>query len=280
MKKAMQLKAKIKSLALKNHIPAQAILQNYMLERLLERISISNYRDRIILKGGMLIASMVGIDHRTTMDLDATLRGYPLSQETTQGAFTDICAIPVEDDVTFTLERVEPIRDDDEYGGYRASVRAKYETIITPLKIDITTGDIITPGAIQFAFRSNFEDRCFAIWAYNSETILAEKIETILRRSVLNTRPRDFYDVYIITKTQCLTIDKEVFHAALNATSKKRGSLLGLQNRQAILRTIQSDRVMRQRWELYCKENYYAKGIGFDEVMEVLMTIGNSSLAV
>jgi predicted nucleotidyltransferase component of viral defense system len=245
-----------------------------MLERLLERISISEFKDRIILKGGMLIAALVGIDHRTTMDLDATLRGYPLSQETVRSAFTDICAIPAEDDVTFTLERVEPIRDADEYGGYRASVRAKYETILTPLKIDITTGDIITPDAVQFAFRSNFEDRCFAVWAYNSETILAEKVETILRRSVLNTRPRDFYDVYIMMKTQYSTVDQRIFQAALNATSERRGSRLALQNKEVILQTIWSDKIMRQRWEKYCKENYYAKGIEFDEVMEVLMNVG------
>jgi predicted nucleotidyltransferase component of viral defense system len=273
MKKAMQLKTQIKGLAQTNHIPAQAVLQNFMLERLLERISISKYKDMFILKGGMLIASMVGIDHRTTMDMDATLRGYPLSQESIQVAFTDICAIHLDDDVTFTLNHVVPIRDDDEYGGYRASIHAKYEAINTPLKIDVTTGDIITPGAIRYTFQSNFEDRLFTIWAYNSETILAEKVETILRRSVLNTRSRDFYDVYIITKTQCPTVNKKIFHSALNATSEKRGSLLTLQNKEAILHTIQSDKIMRQRWELYCKANYYAKGIMFDEVIEVLMNI-------
>ncbi len=273
MRKAMQLKAQIKSLAQTNHVPAQAVLQNFMLERLLERISISKYKDLLVLKGGMLIASMVGIDHRTTMDMDATLRGYPLSQESIQVAFTDICAIHLDDDVTFTLNHVVPIRDGDEYGGYRASIRAKHETISTPLKIDVTTGDIITPGAIQYTFHSNFEDRLFTIWAYNSETILAEKVETILRRSVLNTRPRDFYDVYILTKTQCPTINKMIFHSALNATSEKRGSLLALQNKEAILQSIQLDTVMRQRWEIYCKENYYAKGIRFDEVIEVLLNV-------
>ncbi len=273
MRKAMQLKAQIKSLAQTNHVPAQAILQNFMLERLLERISISKYKDMLVLKGGMLIASMVGIDHRTTMDMDATLQGYPLSQGSIRVAFTDICAIHLDDDVKFTLNHVTPIRDDDEYGGYRASIHAKYETINTPLKIDITTGDIITPSAIRYTFHSNFEDRLFTIWAYNSETILAEKVETILRRSVLNTRLRDFYDVHIITKTQCPTINKKIFHSGLDATSEKRGSFLTLQNKEAILQTIQSDKIMRQRWELYCKENYYANGITFDEVLEVLMNI-------
>lgn len=275
MRKAMQLKAQIKNLALINHVPAQAILQNFMLERLLERISISKYKDMIVLKGGMLIASMVGINSRTTMDMDATLQGYPLSEETIRVAFIDICALHLNDEVMLVLDRVVPIRDDDEYGGYRVSITAKYETIITPLKMDITTGDIITPGAVRYTFHSNFENKRFNIWAYNNETILAEKVETILRRSVLNTRPRDFYDVYIIMKTQRPKINKNVFSAALNATSEKRGSLLALQEKEAIFRTIQSDPVMRQRWELYCKENYYAKGIGFDEVIDILIKIGN-----
>jgi predicted nucleotidyltransferase component of viral defense system len=275
MSKAMQLKAKIKNLALINHVPAQAILQNFMLERLLERISISKYKDMIVLKGGMLIASMVGINSRTTMDMDATLQGYPLSEETIRVAFIDICALYLNDEVMLALDRVVPIRDDDEYGGYRVSITAKYETIIASLKMDITTGDIITPGAILYTFHSNFENKLIKIWAYNSETILAEKVETILRRSVLNTRPRDFYDVYIIMKTQRPKINKKVFSAALNATSEKRGSLLALQEKEAIFRTIQSDAVMRQRWELYCKENYYAKGIGFDDVIDVLIKIGN-----
>ena len=142
------------------------------------------------------------------------------------------------------------------------------------MKIDIATGDIITPDAIRYVLHSNFENKLIEIWAYNSETILAEKVETILRRSVLNTRPRDFYDVYIIMKTQHPAINKKVFRTALNATSEKRRSLLALQDKEIILRTIQSDAIIRQRWERYCKENYYAKGIGFDEVIEVLINIG------
>lgn len=273
MSRAMQLKDHIKNLALKNHVPAQAVLQNFMLERLLERISISKYKDKIVLKGGMLIAAMVGISSRTTMDMDATLRGYPLSEETIRVAFAEICAIGLEDEVTLALNQVVPIRDQDEYGGYRVSIIATYETINTPLKIDVTTGDIITPDAIRYSLRSNFENKRIEVWAYNSETILAEKVETILRRSVLNTRPRDFYDVYILMKTRRPAVKKKVFRSALNATSEKRGSLAALQDKETILRTIQSDATMRQRWERYCKDNYYAKGINFDNVIEVLIDI-------
>jgi predicted nucleotidyltransferase component of viral defense system len=275
MNKAMQLKAKIKNLALKNHIPAQAVLQNFMMERLLERISISKYKDMFILKGGMLVASLVGINSRTTMDMDATLRGYPLSEETLQEALSEICTIQLNDKVTLALDHIVPIRGEDEYGGYRVALIAKYESINTPLKIDITTGDAITPEAVRYAFHSNFENKRFEVWAYNIETILAEKIETILRRSVLNTRPRDFYDVYILMKTQRRAINKKIFTAALNATSQKRMSLAALQEKEKILKTIQTDEVMRQRWMRYCKDNYYAKGIEFDEVIEILIDIVN-----
>ena len=175
MSKAMQLKAKIKNLALKNHVPAQAVLQNFMLERLLERISLSKYKDMVILKGGMLIASMVGINSRTTMDMDATLRGYPLTEKAIQEALSEICAIPLGDEVTLELDHIAPFREDDEYGGFRVAIIARYESIYTPLKIDITTGDIITPDAIRYAFRSNFENKNIEVWAYNVETILAEK---------------------------------------------------------------------------------------------------------
>jgi predicted nucleotidyltransferase component of viral defense system len=273
MSKTMQLKDRIKNLALKNHVPAQAVLQNFMLERVLERISRSKYKDMLILKGGMLIASMVGIHNRTTMDMDATLRGYPLSEETLRESLSEICAIQLDDGVALVLDHIIPIREDDEYGGYRAAIIARYESINTPLKIDITTGDIITPDAIRYSFHSNFEDKLIKVWAYNIETILAEKVETILRRSVLNTRPRDFYDVYIIMKTQRKAINKKIFKRALNATSEKRGSLLAVQDKEQILRTIQSDAIMRQRWDRYCKENYYAKDIGFDEVIGILIDI-------
>jgi predicted nucleotidyltransferase component of viral defense system len=275
MSKAMQLKAKIKNLALKNHVPAQAVLQNFMLERLLERISLSKYKDMVILKGGMLIASMVGISSRTTMDMDATLRGYPLTEKAIQEALSEICAIPLGDEVSLELDHIAPIREDDEYGGFRVAIIAKYESINTPLKIDITTGDIITPEAIRYAFQSNFEDKKIEVWAYNIETILAEKVETILRRSVLNTRPRDFYDVYIIMKTQQRAVNKKTFITAMIATSEKRMSLGALQDKDKILLTIKTDPIMRQRWDRYCKDNFYANGIEFDEVIEVLIDILN-----
>lgn len=229
----------------------------------------------VILKGGMLIAAMVGINSRTTMDMDATLRGYPLTEKSIHTALSEICAIPLGDEVILELDHIAPIREDDEYGGFRVSIIAKYESINTPLKIDITTGDIITPDAIRYAFHSNFENKKIEVWAYNVETILAEKVETILRRSVLNTRPRDFYDVYIILKTQQHAVNKETFITALKATSNKRMSLGALQDKDKILLSIKTDPIMRQRWDRYCNDNFYAIGIEFDEVIEVLIDIIN-----
>jgi predicted nucleotidyltransferase component of viral defense system len=275
MNKAMQLKDKIKNLALKNHIPAQAVLQNFMLERLLERISASKYRDAFILKGGMLIASMVGIGSRTTMDMDATMKGYQLSEETIRRMFSEICAIQMDDEVAFSIDHILPIREEDEYGGYRVAVLAKYESINTPLKIDITTGDVITPRAVRYEFHSLFSNKRIKIWAYNLETILAEKVETILRRSVLNTRPRDFYDVYIIVKTKREGITTMIFLTALKATSERRGSMQAVQEKDRILETIRTDPTMRKRWSRYRKDNEYAMGIDFDDVIGVMIDILN-----
>jgi predicted nucleotidyltransferase component of viral defense system len=196
-----------------------------MLERLLERISLSKYKDKVIHKGGMQIASMAGINSRTTMDMDATLSGYPLTEEAIQVALSEICAISLGDEVTLELDPISPTREDDEYGGFRVAIIAKFESIITPLKIDITTGDIINPDAKRYAFHSKFENKKIEVWAYNAETILAEKVETIFRRSVLNTRPRDIYDVYIIMETQKHVVNKKTFITVMKATSEKRMSL-------------------------------------------------------
>ncbi len=267
MTNAMQFKARIKNMAAKNRVPAQAVLQNFMFERLLERISLSKYKNQVILKGGMLIASMVGISSRTTMDMDTTLKGLPLTEAAICTAFQEICAIACDDDVVLVFDHVAPIRDEDAYGGFRVAIAAQYQSIRTPLKVDITTGDVITPEAVRYCFPSLFEEKAIEVWAYPIETILAEKVETILRRSVLNTRPRDFYDVYILLETQRAAIDKAVFASALRNTAKKRGSTAALEDWKRIVYNIQADEIMQQRWEQYGKTYPYAKGISFADVI-------------
>lgn len=273
MSRAMQLKARIKNIAAESNLSAPAVLQSFMLERLLERIALSQYQNCIVLKGGMLIASLVGIQIRTTMDMDATLRDYPLSQESLLKAFSEICEVPIDDQVTFSLERIETIREDDPYGGYRLALMGRYDSIHVPLKVDVTTGDRMTPGAVRYSFSSSFEKKTIDIWAYNIETVLAEKVETILRRSVLNTRPRDFYDVYILVNSQQHPLDHNLFRAALRATSENRASQSALEHKDEILRAIQSDKTMQERWQRYQNTYAYARGIAFDQVMDALFRI-------
>ncbi len=196
----MSLKAKIRNLARKKDMSAQVVLQNYMFERFLKRLSKSAYKNKFILKGGMLIAALVGIDNRATMDMDATIKNYSIDRDSIVNAINDICNISIDDDVIFSFNGIDAIRDDDAYGGYRVSIISQYDTIITPIQIDITTGDAITPKEVLYPFKMIFEEGYIGVWAYNIETVLAEKVETILRRGELSTRVRDFYDVYIFDK--------------------------------------------------------------------------------
>ena len=266
--KAMSLKAKIRNLARKKDMSAQVVLQNYMFERFLERLSKSKYQDKFILKGGMLIAALVGIDNRSTMDMDATIRNYPINVESLTQAIKEICSIAIDDDVSFSFSGIDAIRDDDAYGGYRVSIISEYDTITTPMQIDITTGDAITPKEVLYVFKMIFEEGSFGIWAYNIETVLAEKVETILRRGELNTRPRDFYDVYILAKTQ--TFEHSVFVEALKSTATHRETTHIFTNISSRLEEISGSYALRSRWTKYTKDYRYADGIAYEDVMEAI----------
>lgn len=273
MKNAMQLKAFIKNIAKDKGIMPQAVLQNYMLERLLERVSKSTHQDKFILKGGMLIAAMVGIDSRTTMDMDATLKGMSLTEKSVADALNDILSLNLDDEIVFELLKVEPIREDDVYGGYRASINAIFDTLNVTLKIDLTTGDKITPREITYRFSLMFENRTIDILAYNLETVLAEKYETIIRRSTLNTRIRDYYDVYILTNFQIQNIDKTLLIQAIEATSIKRGSSALLHNAKTEIDIIKNDKEMQKRWKLYQKDFNYAKDISWDDIIKSIQAV-------
>lgn len=258
MKNAMQLKAIMKKLAKENQISAQLVLQNYMLERFLERVSLSPYRDNYIIKGGFLISSMVGLNSRATMDMDATIKGYPVTQDTVQKMIEQILTVPVDDDITFTFKSIGEIREGDEYTGYRVALTADFPPMAVPLKLDITTGDKITPREIQYDYKLMLEDRHIQVMAYNLATILAEKLETVISRSDQNTRPRDYYDVYILTKLQAENIDFPALGAALMATASKRGSDSILQDYRAIVETVRNSEIMRRQWDNYRKDFDYA----------------------
>ena len=269
MKNAMQLKAYVKNLAKEKNISAQIVLQNYMLERLLERISVSKYHDNFILKGGFLLAAMVGLDTRATMDMDATIKGLPVTKETISEMFAEICKIHIDDDINFEFSGIADIREDDEYGGYRVSLSGNYPPMAVPLKIDITTGDKITPREMVYSFNLIFEERSINVLAYTVETILAEKLETIISRGDQNTRPRDFYDVYILNTLQKQNIDNKILKDAFAATVKKRGAEHIVSNYKEIIETVASSTVMNNQWTRYQKEFDYAKDIRFEDTCKV-----------
>lgn len=273
MKNAMQLKAIIKNIARKKNISAALVLQNYMLERFLERVSLSKYRDNYIIKGGFLIASMIGLDSRATMDMDATIKGYPVNEKTLRKMIEDIITVPVEDDITFRFKSIGEIRAGDEYTGYRVTLSADYEKMAVPLKLDITTGDKITPRETEYSYKLMMEDRSISVLAYNLSTILAEKLETVVSRGDQNTRPRDYYDVFILTKLRAENIDIESLNDALMATTEKRGSTELMKQYREIMRVVKNSDVMKRQWDNYRKDFEYAAGIAFEETCDAVVAI-------
>lgn len=280
MKNAMQMKAIIKNLAKEKHISAQLVMQNFMLERLLERISVSKYQRNFILKGGFLIAAMVGLDTRATMDMDATIKGLPVNEKTVREMFEEICKIEINDDVIFSFRSIREIREGDEYTGYRVSLSANYLPMIVPLKLDITTGDKITPKEIEYRFKLLLEDRSISVLAYNLETILAEKLETVISRGDQNTRPRDYYDIYILAKLQYSNIEFNSLKEALNATVDKRGSKAVVKDYRKIMDTVRNSEIMQKQWDNYQKDYEYSQDIVFEnacdtvvQLMDLLMDI-------
>lgn len=221
---------------------------------------------------------MVGLDSRTTMDLDATIKGIDFSKEALLSSLEQIIKIPVQDDVRFNLKGIEEIREESEYGGYRISLDAIYKTVIVPLKIDISTGDMITPKEVLYSFDLLFEDRKIEILAYNLETVLAEKFETSISRGILNTRARDLYDVYILTTLQEKNINKADFKKALAATATKRDSLDKIDNSSSILEEIKEDRALRGIWVAYARKFEYAGDIPFEDTLAALVKLFECTL--
>lgn len=267
---ARQLKDLIRNLSKKKSADAQILMRNYMMERFLERISLSEYKDKFILKGGMLVAAMVGLDARATMDLDATIKGANVSLTDVETIISNIIAIPIDDGVSFRIKRISEIMEEADYPGVRVSMETKFDGVITPLKIDISTGDVITPKEIRYRFNLMLEDRTIEVWAYNLETVLAEKLETVISRNVTNTRMRDFYDIYILQKLHGEQLNKEILWNALVATAKKRGTLEQIESGdiREIFDEIETSSVMENLWKAYQKNYSYAVDISWHIVME------------
>ena len=272
---ARQLKDLVRNLSKKKSADAQILMRNYMMERFLERISLSEYKNQFILKGGMLVAAMVGLDVRATMDLDATIKGTNVSVEGVEMIISKIISIPLNDGVLFRIKRISEIMEEADYPGVRVSMETKFDGVITPLKIDISTGDIITPREIKYNFNLMLENRTIEVWAYNLETVLAEKLETVISRNVTNTRMKDFYDIYILQKLYGEQLSKDVLRDALVATAKKRETLEQIETEDIdeVFDEIQSSSVMENLWKAYQRNYSYSADIPWHTIMKSIRTL-------
>ena len=262
---ATQLKAKVRNLSGSDSQKAQTLIRNYMMERFLERITLSEYRNNFILKGGMLVAAVVGLDTRATMDIDTTVKALTLSNESAVEIIEAIIAVDIPDGVRFRITKVTDIMEEHDYPGIRIMMDATLDQMRQSIKIDISTGDVITPSAVEYSYRLMFEDRAISLWTYNLETLLAEKLETIMARGAVNTRMRDFYDIHVLSRHE--TVNAGVLKRAFEATSEKRNSTALIADFANILETIKADETMKQLWNNYRENSFYVGDLSWNEVM-------------
>ena len=262
-----QLKDWLRNKEKKDGIPANTLINYYMMERLLERIAASRYREMFIIKGGFLIASMIGVDLRSTMDLDTTVKGVVISEQTVRDMMTEIMAIELDDHVIFQLAEIKNIHDEGQYDDFRLTVKAQFFTVRVMLKIDLTTGDLIIPREIEYSFKLMFEDRSISVRAYNLLTILSEKIESVLARNISNTRARDYYDIYTLLKIKKSEIYLPDLLEALQKKTKERETEIYLERYPVYLKQIQESPDLRQIWLAYQKQYAYATGITFSDII-------------
>lgn len=272
-KNAMQLKARINARAKEAGIPAQSLMQSYLFDRLLERLSKSKWRDNVIIKGGMLISSLVGVASRTTMDLDTTITGFTLTHESAEKIFREVAAVDADDDWGFEFDRTEDIRETDDYPGIRVHLKAVYPPMSVPLTIDVTTGDSITPGPVAYDYPLLFDEGSVRLMSYPLETVLAEKLETVVSRGVTNTRPRDFYDIHLLWRVKGGSCDIPTLREALERTCTKRGSTGMMKRWHTVLDEVATDRMMLAFWGKYVKKNPYASGIELTQCCETAREI-------
>lgn len=262
-----QLKDKIRNISKGDNEIAKTLIRTFMMERFLERVSLSKYRNNFILKGGMLVASVVGVNMRATMDIDTTVKALPLNEKDAERIISEICMISIEDGVNFSIISVTSIMEEFEYPGIRMMLEARLDRMRQPIKLDISTDDVITPSAVAYDYKLLFEDRTISLLTYNIETLLAEKIQTILVRGIANTRMRDFYDVHGIGKVNAEQIDAEVLGNAFQATCDKRET--EFTNKEIIdtFAMIKGNDTLAQMWEQFRKKNFFVGNLQWDEVL-------------
>lgn len=262
-----QIKGRIKSVAKQNNADARTLMRIYMMERFLERLAQSEYRDNFIIKGGILVTAMIGVAHRSTMDIDTSMKNLNLSADDALQVVNQVKDIDLDDGVSFEVKDVSNIMDEMEYPGIRVTMNANVGRLITPLKIDISTGDVITPRAIEFNYDLLLEDRSISLWSYNLETILAEKLQTVLARGILNTRMRDFYDIRMLLDTYEDKVNKAVLKDAFAATCKKRGTDHLQEQAEEIIKIVEADEQLQVLWRAYQKKYSYAAEIDYASVI-------------
>ena len=267
------LKAKASNLAKQTNIPNKYIIQNFMFEALLKRISNSNYKDKFIIKGGLLLSSIFGVNLRSTMDLDTTIKGLPLNKSTITKVITEIINIDLKDNITFEIENIKDIREEDLYSGYNVNLKADFDGLKTNLMIDITTGDIITYKEVEFKYNTLFDNDTINIMTYNYETIIAEKFESIISRNIDNTRMKDYYDLYMFVNLKWNDINKETLRKAIINTSKNRETLSYIENANEYIDLIEDDSELKLLWNNYQKNYEYAKDISFEDTIKSIKII-------
>ena len=274
MKTSEQIKGAIRNISKKTGVNPNSLLQMCLFEGILEKLSKSKYSENFILKGGLLISSLIGVDMRSTMDMDTTLRGIPLNEESISNILNEILAIEIDADIEYKLIKLSPIRQEDVYEDFCASISCIFGKINATLNIDITTGDVITPREMNYSYSRILEEGTIPIMTYTIETILAEKFETISSRNITTTRARDFYDLYMIYSIYKDKIDKDTLRKAIERTSKYRGSFETALQYKEIVELFRESETPKELWKKYTQNNPYSKDVDFLDTISVYEEIG------
>ena len=267
------LKAKASNLSKKTNIPNKYLIQNFMFESLLKRISKSKYKDQFIIKGGLLLSSIFGVNLRSTMDLDTTIKGLPLDRETITKVINEIISINLDDNVKLEIENMKDIREEELYSGFEVNLKAEFDGLKTNLMIDITTGDVITYKEVEFKYSTLFDNEIINIMTYNYETIIAEKFESIISRNIDNTRMKDYYDLYMFVNLKWNDINKDTLRKAIINTSKARETLDYIDNASKYIELISNDERLKALWNSYQNNYEYAKDIEFVDTINAIKVI-------
>lgn len=267
------LKVKVSNLALSTNIPNKYLIQSFMFEALLKRISVSKYKDKFIIKGGLLLSSIFGVNLRSTMDLDTTIKGLPLDRTTITKVVNEIISIDLKDNIKLEIENIKDIREEELYSGFNINLKAEFDGLRTNLMIDITTGDVITYKEVQFEYKTLFDNEIVNIMTYNYETIIAEKFEAIISRNIDNTRMKDYYDLYMFVNLKWNDIDKTILRKAIFNTSEKRETLNYIENADKYIELINEDSKLKSLWKNYQNNYAYAKDTSFENTIAAIKVI-------